>query len=200
MRSRPGFTLVEVLVVVALIGVIAVTGFAPIVFTVEKLRDLRSGYGSETALRLAAETICRDFRQGTILEGDAPARLLRHDVLGGGPDDRLIFWTAARQRLGDPPGSSAYVVVPEPDDDFPFKGLYRWFLPGVAPGDVNPDNLDPGGAELVIPEISGFRVAFYNGKEWVDEYLGPYPRGLRVTLGREDGDYSQVDWLPTGWN
>lgn len=199
-RPRRGFTLVEILVVVALIGVIAVAGFAPIVFTVERLRGLRSDFGSDTALRMAAKAICRDFRQGMVLEGQPQARLVRHDVLGGGADDRLIFWSAARQRFGEPAGSYVYMLVSDPGDEYPFAGLYRWFLPGRAPGEVSPEGLSPEGAELVIPGVRSLRAAFLRSGEWVDEYEGPYPQGIRVTLSREDEGYTYADWLPNGWN
>lgn len=199
-RSRRGFTLVEILVVMALVGVIAATAFVPIVFTVERLGSLRQGFGSDTALRLASRTICRDFRHGAPLEGQAPARLVRHDVLGGGEDDVLIFWTGSRERMGKPLGSVVFSLVPEPGDELPFKGLYRWFVPGTVPKDVDPDALPKETAELVIPDVTGFRVAFYTSSEWVDEYLGKYPRGLRVILKRKNGDYAHVDWLPMGWN
>ena len=199
-RPRRGFTLVEILVVVALIGVIAVAGFAPVVFTVERLRGLRSDYANDTALRMAAQAVCRDFRQGQVLEGQPQVRLVRHDVLGGEADDRLIFWSGARQRFGESAGSFIYMLVTDPGDEFPFAGLYRWFLPAVAPGDVNPEGMGPDGAELVIPEVRSLRAAFFRSGEWVDEYEGPYPQGLRITLAREDGSYTYADWLPNGWN
>lgn len=199
-KSRRGFTLVEILVVMALVGVIAVTAFAPIVFTVERLRNLQDGFGRDTALRMAARAVCRDLRIGAPLQGQAPARLVRHDVLGGEEDDLLVFWTGARERMASPLGSLVFRIVRESGEGLPFKGLYRWFLPGVVPKEVDPDALSSESAELIIPEVTGFRVSFYTSSGWVDEYLGKYPRGVRVRLKRKDGDYSHVDWLPMGWN
>ena len=66
----------------------------------------------------------------------------------------------------------------------------------MSANEVDPANLDPGRAQLVLPGVDSFRVAAYDRGKWVDSYAGRYPFALRVTIGRQEKSVTYEDWIP----
>lgn len=192
--SRGAFTLVEILIVVALTGVIAVTAFTPLFHTVGVLRDLEEEYGEASGLRLASAQIARDLRQFRLPPRAPVVRLIRHDRLGGTADDVLIFWSGAPLLWGQTVGTVVYRLGAGEGWE---RALLRWVLPGTLPADVNPSTLEEEESQLVLEGIDGFRVALLNGGQWADEYGGVPPQGVRLTLVRGEAEAIYEDWLPT---
>ena len=59
-KNREGFTLIEVLLVVGLVGVIASVALAPLVLTVRSLEDSQARWGRRHNVREAADAMFRD--------------------------------------------------------------------------------------------------------------------------------------------
>ncbi len=190
---RRGFTLVEILVVVAMTGLIAVTAFAPLIHTVGVLRDLERSFGDASGLRLASAHIVGDMRQYQQAPRGPAFRLIRHDLLGGKADDVLLFWSISPLRQGQPAGTVIYRLGSKKETA---GSLLRWVLAGVIPQEVNPAALDEREGQLVLQGVEAFRVAALQGGRWADEYAGILPQAVRLTLGRGEVESVYEDWLP----
>jgi prepilin-type N-terminal cleavage/methylation domain-containing protein len=193
---RRGFTLFEVLVVVALVAVVFTLAGAPLLHVVRNLEALEEEYGQKRALRMAAASIAGDVREMLPATGDVLFRLVSRERLGGIPDDAVLFRSASPRLYGSPIGTIVYGVVRADMSGTALPGLYRWILPYVSANEVDPANLDPGKAQLVLPGVDSFRVAVFDRGTWVDSYAGRYPFALRVTLGRKEKSVTYEDWLP----
>ncbi len=192
-RLRKGFTLVEILVVAALAGLIAVTAFTPLIHTVGVLRDLEGSFGAEAGLRLASARIVGDMRQYQQPPKEPAVRLVRHDRFGGRADDALLFWSVAPLRQGRAAGTVVYRLGGSRAYE---NSLMRWILPGALPSEINVAALADEEGQLVLQGLDGLRVTLLNGNQWVDEYSGPLPRALRLTLTRGEVENLYEDWLP----
>jgi prepilin-type N-terminal cleavage/methylation domain-containing protein len=196
MARRRGFTLFEVLTVVALVAVVFTLAGAPLFHVLRNLGDLEEEYGQKRALRMAAAAIAGDLREMLPATGDVLFRIASRERLGGVPDDAVLFRSAAPLLYGSPIGTIVYRVVRADIGSTALPGLYRWILPYVSANEVDPANLDPGRAQLVLPGVDSFRVAAYDRGKWVDSYAGRYPFALRVTIGRQEKSVTYEDWLP----
>jgi len=91
---KPGFTLAEVMVVLALFGLIASLAFAPSVSLVRRLEEVRSEIAGEQQADYRMGRLAAELRRSPRNFPDGPAVVsVRHDVLGGQADDRLAFWS-----------------------------------------------------------------------------------------------------------
>ncbi|MCF7936107.1 MAG: type II secretion system GspH family protein [Synergistales bacterium] len=193
---RSGFTLIEIMVVIALVGVVAAVGFAPLVHVVSQLRRVETEFGGRQAQRLAAQQIGRDLRRATPPHLDT-ALIVRHrDKLGGDADDMIAGLSVRRTEQGKIAGTVVYAVVREHLVRRIVPGLYRWFFPGDNPAQVDLEALDPEEGELVLPDVTGLRVRVRTGEEWSDEYRGAYPVGVRIALQREGARTSYAVVFP----
>ncbi|HOU32384.1 MAG TPA: type II secretion system protein, partial [Synergistaceae bacterium] len=61
-RPPRGFTLVEILLVLALVGIVAAVGIAPVVHTVGLLTRVEDDFAEDTAFRLAASRMAGDWQ------------------------------------------------------------------------------------------------------------------------------------------
>jgi prepilin-type N-terminal cleavage/methylation domain-containing protein len=194
--GRAGFTLAEVLVVLALFGLIATLAFAPSVVLVRTLGEVREDLAGEQVMdyllgRIAAEMTAspRDFPNGPAVE------VIRKDLLGGVADDRLAFWS---DRGGEAGVRAWKVFRPGPGRDGR-AGIYRWVLPLATPGEVDWENLDRSEGKLMGADFDSLRFSVLppDSGEWSDEYSGPRPAGIRIRVGVAGKEYFHEDRLPS---
>lgn len=197
---RSGFTFIEVLVVIALVGVMAICAIAPVVHMVSNIRDAQSLWGERSAVEDGARMIFRDMR--SYVQGpDQTYCILRHkDLFGGKADDVLAIATGSLLRTSMMPGTVVYRVVR--NDSLGMRsnlvGLYRWTFLGKRPDDLdlNSSFASENGA-LVLPYVDSFRVEIYAGKDWLGDYSGSMPIGARIAIEREGETYEISDWFPS---
>jgi prepilin-type N-terminal cleavage/methylation domain-containing protein len=200
-RSRPGFTLVEILMVVALIGVVVAAGLAPTVFLVERLRDLRNEVARRTARDVPMAEIFSDARSILPAPTGPALRVLRADRLDGTPDDALLVYGLGSQRRTGKAGTTVYRTFPAGIDGKTAAGLYRFDRPYKLPGDVNPEELRPEEGNRIGNSVRGLRLSVFppeaKEKAWSDTYEGAMPEGLRVRLVLEGKEEAlREDLLP----
>jgi prepilin-type N-terminal cleavage/methylation domain-containing protein len=189
-----GFTLVEVLVAVGLMGLVATLAFGPLAALALRLESVRTQYAEEAALSSALLGISADCRQILPQGGDIPFRTIRKEVLGGGRKDILLVWTGAPLSRNEPAATEVFSIAePGPFRESVQPGLYRWTLTGTLPMDVNPERLDPGKATLLLKGADRFTVSVFDGKEWVEDYSGPVPAGIALEISRKGVRATHVD-------
>ena len=215
-RKR-GFTLLEILLVVALSALVVTLGVAPVTRVVRNVVETEKRVGSNGALRMAARRVVGDMQQRAALPGDhvVAFRIVPRSKFGDTKDDVVIFWSSAPLVQGRPASSVAYAILRE---DFlgtfgdlekkkeslrPPRGLSRWFLPGLLPDEVDPDKLPPSEGQLVLPRVDSFRVEVHDGGNWKNRYDGKIPLGVRIEIGRSSGEkeeekeaFAYEDWFP----
>lgn len=194
-ENRPAFTLVEVLVVVALFGLIASLVFAPSVSLVRRLQDVRRERSKEQVTDYVLRRLSGEMRLSPLLyPGGAAVVLVHKDILGGDADDRLAFWSDSGGRAG----VRVWQIIRSGAGRKERAGVYRWIIPLIAPAAVDWENLDPEKGQLLFPGASSFRIGIlpFGEKEWADEYAGPRPRGVRIKIKTEKEEFSREDWLP----
>ena len=196
-RPPRGFTLVEILLVLALVGIVAAVGIAPVVHTVGLLTRVEDDFAEDTAFRLAASRMAGDW-QSLLPVPQGPAfRLIRRDKFGGAANDAVVAWSGVSRGGNRPQGSVLYRVI-WPDDPFSamIPGLYRWFLGGILPYQVDPDGVSLDRGQLVLPHVTALRLRVHDGAAWVGQYEGEVPPGVEIHLEREKKALTYVDWLP----
>ena len=198
--GRSGLTLVELLVAVALMGILAVGAIAPLVLVVRRITDTETLFGGEASLRIAASSVVECAKGNLALppKKTVALRIVRRDTLDGKADDMVIVWGTAAMRQGLPPGSTVYKVAREgisKSKTLPI-GLYRWFIASKTPDDIALDTLPPDAGQLVLEGVDGFSAEVWNAQEWSRTYVGEYPVGLRVTVARKEETSRYADWLP----
>ena len=183
MKSK-AFTLVEVLVSVALTGLIASLAFAPVAYVVRQVSETEAAYSDETALRRTAMFMAQDVAAGLRM---APivVRVINHKELGGGDDDTLIVAGSAQAKQNMAAGSVVYRVVRWSFmNDRSIPGLYRWLLPGTLPEDVEHDKLEVKDGQLITPYVTEMNLSVFEPPEWVSDYGGKLPTGMKFVLSR----------------
>ena len=183
------FTLVEVLVTVALTGLIAALAFGPVVFVVRQITETEAAYSDEAALRRAATFMAQDVGAGLRLT-PVVVRVISHKELGGRNNDTLIVASSAQARQNLAAGSVVYRVVRRSlfmSDRSP-PGLYRWLLPGILPEDVEYGRLEAGDGQLVVPHVTELALSVFVRPDWLPYYAGKLPDGMKIALTRERDD------------
>ena len=198
--GRSGLTLVELLVAVALMGILAVGAIAPLVLVVRRITDTETLFGGEASLRIAASSVVECAKGNLALppKKTVALKIVRRDTLDGKADDTVVVWGTAAMRQGLPPGSTVYKVAREgisKSKTLPI-GLYRWFIASKTPDDIALDTLPPDAGQLVLEGVDGFSAEVWNAQEWSRTYVGEYPVGLRVTVARKEETSRYADWLP----
>ncbi|SMG21407.1 prepilin-type N-terminal cleavage/methylation domain-containing protein [Dethiosulfovibrio salsuginis] len=198
--KRSGFTLVEVLVVLALVGVMATCAIAPMVHITGNLRDAQSNWGDRSAVEDSFRLIFRDVRSVLIAPSQTYCIAKRRDLMGGKADDFLAVATGSMLKTSFIPGTVVYGLIRE--DSLGMKqripGLYRWIYKGKRPDDLDlKAGLDRDVADMVLPYVDSFRVEVYNGKEWLGDYSGSVPPGIKLIVVRKGETYEFVDWFPS---
>lgn len=190
-RSR-AFTLVEVLMAVALTGLVASMTLVPVIYAVRRVVDTETAYSDGVALRRTALFMAQDVFAGLRL-APTVVRVIDHKQFGGTDDDTLIVASAAPAKQNLAAGSVIYRTVRSGImNDALIPGLYRWLLPGVLPEDVDPEKLEEKNGQLVAPYVTALKVSVYEPPEWVEDYGGKLPRGMQLTLSRGEESIEYV--------
>lgn len=196
--ERRAFTLVEVMMVVAIAGMIMTAGLAPVVYTARLIAETQKSFRSDNTERKAVNRLFQDARETTAMNVTTQIRLIHQDKLEGGGDDLLLLWTVTPSYRGRPAGSVAYGLARESvlRTDMP-KGLYRWVVSkDILPDSVTADDLDHSKPELVLPGVTGVRFSVLEGGKWFDEYKGALTGALRVKLEYGKREKIYESWLP----
>lgn len=182
--KKSAFTLIEVLIAVALTGLVASLALAPVIYAVRQIQETETAYSEETALRRTAMFMAQDVAAGLRL-ADTVVRTVRHEQLGGGDDDALIVASAAPAKQNLAAGSVVYRVVRASFmNERHIPGLYRWLLPGVMPDDAEYEKLEEKDGQLVAPYVTELKLAVFESPEWVEDYSGKLPQGMQFALSR----------------
>jgi hypothetical protein len=189
------FTLIEVLIAAALTGLVASLALAPVIYVIRQVVVTETAYSDETALRQVALFMAKDAAAGLRL---APivVRVADHEELGGVADDALIVASSAPAKQNLAAGSVVYRIVRRSFMNDAVPGLYRWILPGELPDNVKYENLEAKDGQLAVPYVTGLDVSVFEPPEWVKEYNGALPGGMRFTLSRGEERVEYVFGFP----
>ncbi len=211
-RAR-GFTLIEILLVVGLVGIIASAALAPLVVTVRSLEEAQARWGRRHNARDAVDAMYRDLRLALRNPSFRSVRIIHEESLGNDADDSIVIWSAAPKYEGGSAGVVVYRVMPEDSFSDEAPGLYRWVICGQPslhvqsgdvfgpesadvpePMDIDPDGLEAKDGELILSTARGLRFYFPHGEEWEREaYDGWIPPILRTDIVLADGSYVRTE-------
>lgn len=190
------FTLIEVLLALALTGLIASLALAPVIYAVRQITDTETMWTDETALRRTATFMAQDVAAGLRL-APTVVRTVGHQEFGDKNNDVMIVASAAPAKQNLAAGSIVYKTLSSSFmSESRIPGLYRWLLPGVLPEDVDPDKLDEKKAQLVAPYVTELKLRVFEPPEWVADYSGKMPEGIQFTLSRKEESVEYVFSFP----
>jgi prepilin-type N-terminal cleavage/methylation domain-containing protein len=194
MEPERGFTLIEVLIALAIGGIIIAAGIAPLMFVIRTLARSRDDFARMNMERTAVTRIFQDAREMNPLNCDTPFRLGKFENRVMDDGGYLAVWTLAPSYY-DLPASS--VVWGVPGESAARAGLYRWVISDDAmPGSFDAAALEPESGSLALPGVRSVSFSALDGAEWRDSYEGAFPRALRVSLKYDDRESVYEEMLP----
>jgi prepilin-type N-terminal cleavage/methylation domain-containing protein len=195
-RNR-GFTLIEILMVVAIAGIIASAAIAPLVFTIIRIAETEEQYNDDEALQRGISLVFKDISETMRVAEPPLLRTLRKGILGRGDDYTLIVASTSPARQNLPAGSVVYRVMRRSAFSRLPEGLYRWLVPLRSLSEIDPEKLNEEHAQLVLTDVTEFKVEILIPPDWSEEaYSGPLPSGIKISLNRKDKKVERVEWLP----
>ena len=196
-KRKSGFTLIEILLVVAIVGVIATAAIAPLAFTVIRIAETEEQYNGEEALRRGLSLIIKDITETMRTAQNPLLRTVKKGILGMGDDYYLIVASIAPARQNSAAGCVVYRVVKKSVFSRLPEGLYRWIVPSKAPTEIDPEDMVEDDAQLVLTDVTNLKIEIFIPPDWSDEsYSGGLPIGIKVSLTRGEKTVEQVEWLP----
>ena len=189
MKRRPGFTLMEILIAMALTGMLTALALAPVVMTVRRVVTAQNGASGTLALERAASFMARELA-GAVRIAKTSVIVHDHQAFGGDEDDTLIVMTASPSRQHLAAGSVVYKLEHEDSLREVQPGLYRWYFPGKRPEDIDDKELHGEDGQLVLPGVTVFSVEVPEETESLKEYAGGLPVGISIAMTRDSGEKS----------
>lgn len=206
-KQSDGFTLIEILLVVGLVGIISSAALAPLYVTIRSLEEAQARWGRRNNANEAADAMFRDLRMVIANPSFESVRIQHEESLESDDDDRLLMWSMSPRYEGKSAGVVVYRVLPEDSFRDEAPGLYRWVICGQPslhpqsgdvygttssdvpePMDIDPEDLEAKDGELLLTEARGLRFYFPHGDEWErEDYKGGIPEILRAEIVLEDG-------------
>lgn len=205
-RASGGFTLVEILLVVGLVGIIAAAALAPLVFTVRSLGDAQKDFSASAKERSAMDGIFLDLRSAIANPAFASVKTVHKEGLSVQADDRLLVWSATPARESRPVGLVVYrLVAPSILEKDVKQGLYRWVITDFTsdkavsddtPMELDTDTLDTKKGRMVLAGATGVSFSVWSGEDWSEEYEGSLPRAFKAVIKTKDKSFEYEEWFP----
>lgn len=215
MDARRGFTLMEIMLAVGLIGIIAAAALAPLVFTVRSLEDAQTRWGASHNTSSAFDKLYSDVRRVIPNPSFSSFKIVHKS----GPtaderDDRLVIWSTAPKYEGKGTGVVIYKVLRDEIADDTKPGLYRWVYVNIPSGGVtsadfsamrnamtpmemDTDKLDPHSAKLLLADVTGLKFFVRDKDEWAQQdYIGGIPEFLRTEIISGDATFTRTERFP----
>ena len=197
LKRNRGFTLLEILMVVAIVGVIATAAIAPLVYTIVRVVETEEQYNDEEALHRGLTLIVRDISEAMRAAENPLIRTVKKGILGVGDDYSLVIASTAPARQNLPAGSVVYRVVKRTAFTRLPEGLYRWIVPLTMPAGIDPERMDEEGAQLVLTGVTEMKIEILIPPDWSEEaYSGGLPIGMKISLSRKDKKVERIEWIP----
>jgi prepilin-type N-terminal cleavage/methylation domain-containing protein len=194
--SRRGFTLIEVIVVLAVVGVVMTAAMAPLVYSVSRVVEAERVFREESAFTKVMALIAKDMSAVLRMAPSPVVRLLKSDALGSRDLSILIVASSTPAVQNQAVGSVVYKVYESSAFLNFVPGLYRWVVPSVFPRDVEPEKLDMEQAQFVLPDVTELNIQIFVPPDWKDSYSGNMPVGMKIELARGEERGERVDWFP----
>ena len=215
-KASKAFTLIEIMLAVAIAGIIAATALAPLVFTVKSLEDAQKRWKLSTRERASVDRIFNDVLSSVENPTFASFKIIHKDGMSIKNDDRLLVWTSSTAREGNPVSLVVYKIVPHPmlDGGNEQSGLFRWVLKDLkstmnpseksgdkaetikSPIEIDTDTLKKEDARMLYSDAVGVSFSAWNGEAWADEYQGALPSALKIEIETKEGVHVYKEWLP----
>jgi len=197
-RRKMAFTLAEILIALAIAGIIMTAGIAPLLYASRLISSSREQFSISSREQIAANRIFQDVREASSLNASPSLRIIPSDSLGYGENSILIVWTMTPSYSLRPMGSVAWGTGKKTVlDDNRKDGIYRLVVSGdLQPGSISPEELNFGDAVLALPGVKGVTFEALVGREWKKEYSGAAPGALRVKFRYDSREAGYEDILP----
>ena len=197
-RKKNAFTLVEVLIVLAIAGIIFSAGIAPLMYTVRIMARTRDEFYAANRERSVFNRMVQDMREIARINSSVQVRVIEGETSIDGDNDLLVLWTTTPAYAMQPMGTVVYglpqkgVLAEEME-----PGLYRWVLSQDMTTDEFPfEDLDKDAATLMIPDVKGIDMRCIRDIVWEETYEGSLPVAYMATFQYEDEEKTYETWLP----
>lgn len=186
-----GFTLLEILIAIFILGVVLTTVYASYSSTLRVAHDLEYESGVYKMARISLDRMIKDL-SSLQLSGDSFVLRSEKNVIGKREFGSLFFWSSAHLAFGEnevsgSPASISYFV--KEDQGGGSFSLWRADVPGTKP---SPEKNTNGGF-VICQNIESLSLKFYDagGKEtdsWNSSSAssgqgGKAPAAIRIDLG-----------------
>lgn len=197
-RKRSAFTLVEVLIVLAIAGIIFSAGIAPLMYTVRVMARTRDEFYAAGRERRVFNRMVQDMREIARINATVQVRVIEGEASIDGENDLLVLWTTTPAYTGQPMGTVVYGLPQKSVLAEEIKpGLYRWVLSqDMTTDELLFEELDNEAATLMLPDVKGIDMRCIRDIEWEETYEGSLPVAYMTTFQYEDGEKTYETWLP----
>lgn len=198
--AKQGFTLIEVMLAVALFAIIATVALAPLMVTVRSLKDAQQKWLVNVRREREIKKIFSQIRAAVQEGTETCVRTERASGLSVSDDDRLAVFSLLPLKQGKPACVFVYRVFKEDKLKKVAGGLYRFefalplddylLLPSASdrsPMNVDMEKLKPENGKNIVPDAVGMKVYVWQDGSWNEEYSGLIPQALKIEIKREKG-------------
>lgn len=216
MRRQQGFTLIEVLIAVAVLGIMMMLAWTTIRGAVEAQRNLQVSQERDSEIRVGLARMVRDLSSAYISANEEQSVLERRTMFIGkseGTVDELRFSSMAHSVLWANANESEQTVITylsEADpDDRTLTNLVRRELRRPTNDASSRRDKEPAELDVLVRDVERVKFEYYDWKDksWKDHWdstqadgeRGRLPTRVRVTLEIEeedaDGDKEVVKYV-----